>query len=127
MIIRSDPDTWVDRMKRLDGLRDLVVKHIDKARAVQTRHYNRGKKDVRFQLGDLVLRKSHVLSNAAQRLSAKLAPRCEGPYEVIRILSPTVYELRMGASRRCKVHVSELKKFIPPRNAPSNTPEATMT
>ena len=110
-------------MKRLDALRDLVAKHIDKARMIQMRQYNRGKRDVRFQLGDLVLRKTHVLSNAAQRFSAKLAPRYEGPFEIIKILSPTVYELGMGASRRgTKVHVSELKKYIPPRSSPQ-TPQ----
>ena len=59
-----------------------------------------------------------MLSNAAQRFSAKLAPKYDGPFEIIAIKSPTVYELAMeGTRRNAKVHVQELKRYVPPRSS----------
>ena len=69
-------------------------------------------------VGDRVLRKAHHLSDAARRFNAKLAEKYEGPYEVVEVLSPTVYVLEQGeiANRRlAKVHASRLKRYIPPR------------
>ena len=65
-----------------------------------------------------MLRKAHHLSDAVKKSNAKLAEKYEGPYEVVEILSPTVYVLRQGkvANRRlAKVHVSRLKRYVPPR------------
>ena len=64
------------------------------------------------------MRRVHALSNAAQGFSTKLAPKYEGPYQVAAKLSPTVYLLEMEGSRwNAKVHVGELKQYIPPRRA----------
>ena len=118
LVERIDPVVWEDRMKRLDALRDLVGRHIDEAREVQRKHYNKGRKEAQFAVGDRVLRKAHHLSDAAKKFNAKLAEKYEGPYEVVEILSPTVYVLGQGgvANRRlAKVHVSRLKRYVPPR------------
>ena len=87
------PDVWDDRMKRLDALRGLVTKHIDRAPQRQAGHYNKGRQDVRFQVGDRVMRKAHVLSNGPQGISTKLVPKWEGPYEIIKVMPPNVYIL----------------------------------
>ena len=120
LVERIDPRVWEDRMKRLDALRDLVNRHVDKARETQKGHYDKGRKDVHFALGDQVLRKAHHLSDAAKKFNAKLAPKYDGPYPIVEILSPTVYVLGQGESanrRLAKVHVSELKRYVPPRAA----------
>ena len=109
---------WEDRMKQLDALRNLVGRHVDESRQKQEKHYNRGRRDVRFNVGDRVLRKTHFLSDAVKKFNAKLAPKFEGPFEIIETLSPTVYVLGQGegSNRRiAKVHVSELKRYLPPR------------
>ena len=63
------------------------------------------------------MRRVHALSNAAQGFSAKLAPKYEGPYEITAKLAPTVYLLAMeGSGRNTKVHVGELKRYLPPRH-----------
>lgn len=116
--LRLDPEIWKDRVRKLDALRDLVVRHIDRAREKQEGVYNRGRKDVNFNVVDDVMRRVHVLSNAAQQFSAKLAPKYEGPFKVLEIKSPSVYVLDVGPSRKnAKVHVSELKRFVPPRRS----------
>ena len=98
-------EIWVDRVKRLDTLRDLVDQR-------QASYYNKDRKDIRFQVGDMVMRKTHVLSSSAQKVSAKLAPDSEGPYEIIEVKPPNVYILDTGNGRRNpKVHVKELEKY----------------
>ena len=63
------------------------------------------------------MRRVHALSNAAQGFSAKLAPKYEDPYEITAKLAPTVYLLEMEGSRRnTKVHVGELKRYLPQRH-----------
>ena len=67
-------EIWIDRVKRLDALWDLVIKNLERAHPWQAKYYNKGHKDVRFQVGDMVMRKTHVLSSSTQKISAKLAP-----------------------------------------------------
>ena len=102
-------------MRRLDALRDLVGRHIDKARPIQEKHYNKG--DIKFGVGDRVLRRT-FLNDAAKKFNAKLTTKFEGPFEITEVLSPTVYVLGSweGSNRRItKAHVSELKRYLAPR------------
>ena len=117
MIERVDPEVWQDRIKRLDVLRDMVAKNIERAGDKQERLYNRGKKHVTFNVGDSVMRRVDVLSNAAKRFNAELAPKFEGPFKILEVKSLTVYVLNAGVdgSRLALTHVSELKRYVPPR------------
>ena len=115
-VIRVDLEEWKDRLKKLAAFRDLVARHIDEATEKQEKHYNCGKRVVSFHIGDMVMRRSHVLSNAAQKFSAKLAPKYDRSFRVVQMLSPTVYLLEMDSEKRnAKVHVSEIKRYVPPR------------
>ena len=93
LVEKLEPGVWEDQMRRLDALRDLVTRHIDREREKQERYYNKGRKLVEFGVGEWVLRKDYVLSDAAKRFNVKLAPKFEGFYEVVKVLSPVVYEL----------------------------------
>ena len=84
---------------------------------MQRKHYNKGKKEAQFALGDKVLRKAHHLSDVAKKFNANLAEKYEGPYVVVEILSPTVYVLGQGEvanQRLANVHLSRLKRHMPP-------------
>lgn len=119
-----DPREWEDRMKRLDALRELVARFIDNAREKQGKTYNKGCRVANFAIGDLVMRRNLYLSNVAGNFSAQLAPKFEGPFEITEEKSPMVYVLEMGEgnSRKvAKVHVSDLKRYIPPRNSCTNS------
>ena len=80
---------WVDRVRRLDALRDLVIKNIEGAHQRQANHYNKGRRDVRY-----------VLPGGARKFSAKLIlalfqemSRMTGsrtPSPVARALSPAM-------------------------------------
>ncbi|CAB0038506.1 unnamed protein product [Trichogramma brassicae] len=111
-----DETVWLDRISRLDAIRDLVKLHLDKAHARQARHYNRGRKDVRFTEGDLVMRRTHHLSVGADGFNKKLGERYEGPVKVLKVLSPSVYVVETPNDKRvAKVDVNELKRYIQPR------------
>ncbi|KAL7295098.1 hypothetical protein TKK_0011566 [Trichogramma kaykai] len=111
-IVRIKPEDWLDRLRRLNALKDLVARHIDTAKAKQEKTYNAGRRDVQYFVRDAVLRRAHVLSDASKKISAKLHQKYEGPFIITEKLSPTVFNLSPleGDSRRIsKVHVSELK------------------
>ena len=46
------------------------------------------------------MHRTHILSNAANKISSKLATDWEGPYEIIEIKPPNVYILKMGSGRK---------------------------
>ena len=61
-------------------------------------------------------RRNHVLSSAEDRFAANHAPKFVGPAEVIKVLSPVVYLVKdLHINRTTKVHVNDLKRFVPPR------------
>ena len=64
--------------------------------------------------------RTHPLSSGINKFSAKLAPKYEGPLKIVEIKSSAVYTLESvgkGNRRIANVHVSELKRYIPPRKA----------
>ena len=70
------------------------------------------------------MRKVHILSDASKRFNAKLAPKYEEPISIVEVKSPLVYVLKPleGRDRRiAKVHVSQLKRYVPPRTTVSKT------
>lgn len=74
-------------------------------------YYNLRRRDIVFNVGDLVLKRQHVLSSAAQNIAAKLASRFHGPFKISKILSPVVYELAdLTDNIFGKMHVKDLKE-----------------
>jgi len=57
-----------------------------------------------------VLKKEHPLSKKADSFNAKLAPKFSGPYEVRRLVSPVIVDLRSKRGRWIRhVHGQDLK------------------
>lgn len=76
-----------------DHLFKEVRKRLDKAFERSRRVYNLRRRDVQYQVGDRVWRRSHAVSDAAQYFTAKLAPKFVGPFIVSKKVSPWAYEL----------------------------------
>ena len=120
-VVRIDPAEWQERLKRLDELRDLVSKHIDTEQERRKQTYGKGRRHVEFNVGDFVLRKQYSLSNTARALSAKLDVKYAGPFKILEVLSPEVYVLETSSKKQTvKAHVSELKRWMQPRNVTNN-------
>ncbi|XP_024871929.1 protein NYNRIN-like [Temnothorax curvispinosus] len=108
----ADPANWGERMENIRQLRGWIVENLEAARAKQTRYYNLRRRDRQFAVGDLVLKRQHILSSATQHISAKLATKYHGPFVVHKILSPVVYELADPLGNVIgKVHIKDLKPY----------------
>lgn len=103
------------RMARLDTLRKAFTHALDEAFRRQSEHYNLRHRDRTFEVGDLVWRRSHTLSNAAKHVSAALNAPFEGPFMISKKLSRVVYELSDLDGRSIgKVSVQDIKPYRPP-------------
>lgn len=109
---------WKTRLDRMTHLYDLARKFMGESFARQAAYHDRGRSDKSFSLGDLVLRKNRVLSQAAVHFTAKLAPKFDGPYVIVNKISPTLYDLEGPNNNRMnKIHIDDLRPFNP-RNPP---------
>ena len=60
------------------------------------------------------MRRTHYQSKGKDKFNAKLAAKYKGPYEVLRVLSPTVYEVETKNNcQKAKVDIGDLKPYIP--------------
>ncbi|XP_044313309.1 uncharacterized protein LOC123037310 [Drosophila rhopaloa] len=82
-----------------------------KAAQDQARHYNLRRRQWNPRVGDVVWAKEHHLSEAAVVFAAKLAPRYDGPYQVVDFVSPVICKIRHQRSKKERtVHISDLKQ-----------------
>lgn len=99
-------------LTQLKDVHELVRVHLARAQTTQARHYNLRRRDWRCRLGDRVMKRGHILSSAGKAVAAKLAPKFDGPYTVIKVHSPVVYDLKAEDGKRLhRVHVKDLKPF----------------
>ena len=87
---------------------------IKRAQERQARYANRGRLDVEFKPGDLVLlAKSHVRLPEAQNAGRKLQPRYHGPYKIKEVISRLAYRLDLPKSFKIHdvIHISHLKPY----------------
>jgi len=78
----------------------------------QSKHYNLRRREWKPALGDLVLLRQHHLSKASDGFAAKLAPRYDGPYKVIKFISPNIVRIQHADKReRRTAGLADLKGF----------------
>ena len=107
-----DPVEWSERMKKLRSLNDWVSENLEQAYQKQALYYDQKRRDRIFEVGDLVLRRQHVLSSAAQNVAAKLAPKFHGPFRIKSRISSVVYELaNFDNVSMGKVHIKDIKPY----------------
>lgn len=76
-------------------------------------YYNLRRRKQNFKVGDLVLKKNYVQSNAANYFAAKLAPIYVGPFKIAKKISDLVYTLEDAQGVIVgNWHTSDLKKYV---------------
>ncbi|XP_064465082.1 uncharacterized protein LOC135376503 [Ornithodoros turicata] len=102
-----------DLRSRLDDAARTARENLDVARLDQARQYNRGRRNLTYSVGDLVLRRTHPLSDASRGFAASLADRWDGPFEVSACSSGLTYRLRRcdTGEETGPVHISDLKSY----------------
>ncbi|XP_030757810.1 uncharacterized protein LOC115883593 [Sitophilus oryzae] len=74
-IMPGDRNSYASELKNLYSVFSEVRKKLHAAYERNSKSYNLRRRDLSFQVGDLVWRRNKVLSNAGINFSAKLAPR----------------------------------------------------
>ena len=86
--------------EEISALRNQALNSLKIAQVHQQKAYNNGRLDMEFEEGDQVLINPHSMKlvKDVAGLGKKLMARYDGPFEVIRKLSPLTYQLRLPAS-----------------------------
>lgn len=81
------------RSVELENIYLDVQKKIRVASETSRKYYNLRRRDVIYEVDQLVLRKNHILSDATKYFSAKLAPAFIGPCRIVKKINRWMYTL----------------------------------
>lgn len=116
-IITSDtfvPQIQPYLLKLADTLKE--VREVTEKRQDHSKKYGdqRRREAPEYEIGDLVIVQTHKPSNQKEGYTAKFRPRRDGPYQIIKRLSPSTYQLSLPKS--CvpigSYHTSALTPFV---------------
>lgn len=113
-VVSSAPAEYATKLRARLTEALLNARHnLSTARAQQKAQYDRSHREVRYEVGDFVLRRNHVLSDASKHFAASLAKKWTGPYQVREKVSSLVYRLAdmKGKPTGGPVHVCDLKRY----------------
>lgn len=102
---RSD---YADQLRGLEPTFQKVEEELKKAHAYNAKYYNRHRRDVEFDVGDLIWKRTHYRSDANKYFSSKLAPRYER-CQIVEKLSRLVYVVVDESGKTSKCHVKDIK------------------
>ncbi len=100
---------------RLAKAFQFVRENFDKA-ATKQKYDDKYRSNYTYRVGDLVLRETHLLSDASRKFSAKLAPKREGPFEIAKMILENVALQKESNSdvELGTVHICQLAPYHPP-------------
>ncbi|CAG7832139.1 unnamed protein product [Allacma fusca] len=106
----SSRNNFADRMTLI---RTIAKENIIAAQEQYQRYYNERHSKVSYKVGDSVMLRTHLLSNASKGFTASLAPRYEGPYTIKALIANNIVELDTPTTRQSRIsndhHVCKLK------------------
>ncbi|XP_073831437.1 uncharacterized protein [Musca autumnalis] len=102
-----------ERASELQEVFRIVRNNLSRAAEEQRRHYNHRRRPWKPAIGERVLVKQHPQSKAVDQFAAKLAPKYDGPFEVIEFISPVIARLKgLDKQSTRTAHLSELKPYL---------------
>jgi len=104
-------ETPEEKANKFREIFEIVRRNLEKASQDQARHYNLRRWQWTTKVGDVVWAKEHHLSKAAEGFAARLAPRYDGPYQVMGF-SPICRIRHTNTKKERTIHVSELKQQL---------------
>lgn len=108
----EDCGPFSEKLRQLKDIYQQVSDRLKAAHEQNAKRYNLRRRAVTFKVGDVVLKRNFVQSDAAKYFAAKLAPRYVGPYVIVEELSPLIYTLAdMDGKRIGHWHVADFKKL----------------
>jgi len=113
-IVLNDNDEAGEMAQRMNYIWELAKsEQLHSQRDYMTQH-NKGKFDADYKVGDLILRKSRVLSNAAKGITASLTNKFEGPFVVVGKKNDAILMISHPNKPETvsDVHVSDTRPFF---------------
>jgi hypothetical protein len=103
-------------------LSQLIKQNLLRAQQMMKAQADKNKTEREFQEGDSVFLKlqPYVQSTVADRTTQKLSFRFYGPYKILQRVGKVAYKLDLLPGVHPVVHVSQLKKQVPPAVGVSN-------
>ena len=98
----SSLDDLIPEVLTPANIRDVwqrAFNYLRKSHARVKGYYDRGRKVVPFNVGDLVYCKDYPLSKASTKFATKLVSRYRGPFKILQFTSPVSANLQDGAQR----------------------------
>ncbi|XP_077551039.1 uncharacterized protein LOC144164389 [Haemaphysalis longicornis] len=125
----KSPATFAaDLRKRLTESVREAREHLDISRLDQTSQYDKRRRDVQFSMGDLVLKRTHPLSDASKGFTVSLAHRWDGPYTVkMSRNSSRAYPYHRRQPERSAPPQGSLRRPFPPPYRPARPTEEVAT
>ncbi len=111
----SDPDSPAyPILEKSKELLQTVQRNVERAQSKQRQYYNLRRRQVHFQVGDLVWVRTHPLSRADEGFMAKLAAKWKGPAKVVKCLGPVNYSVSFidQPENVDSFHVQNLKPYF---------------
>lgn len=109
--------TEYDVQLRSETLQDVfkdVSKRLKEAYDRSSKRYNLRRRDEKFQLHQRVWKRNYTISDASKGVTSKLSSKFEGPYTIIKVVSPWSYELMDDTGRNRGVwHAKDIKAHPP--------------
>jgi hypothetical protein len=111
--VKSDREIIFDRQERYNTMLSLVCSNLDTSKIKQKQNYDKHHRDVRFQIGDLVVIKDTTLSSKDKGISAGLSPLFKaGVATIDKVLSDLNYIIKYADGvTRGPIHIQSLRRY----------------
>lgn len=99
--------------RRLHLIQTLARSNLIKSQEKYLGAYNKRRRQVSYDMGDLVWLRTHFLSDASKKITASLLPKYDGPFKVVGKRGNDTYELlNIKTDKKAGfIHVSDLKPY----------------
>lgn len=112
---KDEPLTKSQKRRRQEFKTNYESCHRNLKRAFerQAKYYNLRRSNHRFHIGEMVLRRQHLLSSAQNAFVGKLAPKFVGPYKIDSRIGANIYVVIDPLTNQTyRTHIKDLKPYV---------------